>query len=337
MPLLTLLRVPPRWLHRSPGAATVSQTTPHEFQGKPVEMARSRTPRGWSPGESLWPHHVVKSDRAEARRVVLGFDRATLLCRSDSAVLRAASPLRQPDCDGIRIAGKTYPLVTNNGDNPSRGTKGFASALERRDKDTPRAPPHLHAPSPDVRRPIRTSPPGYLHLTDKTALVDYHATTAADGLQNDAAQLLQTGGKVGASSAPVMLNNADRYTPVDATLSRRVVGPVPARPFDFRQRPLSIAHHPSWQLKTSRATITLGATGKGPAPNWPRMTIRRRPHARAPYHEPGVQFYPVNSVRHVSGEGRHVYAVRTACAWRPTLSRFPQSEAFPSRKCAVTY
>jgi aldose 1-epimerase len=246
----------------------------------------------------------------------------------------------------FKIDGTTSKLAANNGPNSLHGgIKGF-------DKVVWKAEPFEHPGevglilthvSPDGDEGF----PGTLNvrisytLTDKNDLAfDYQATTdkaTPINLTQHSYFNLAGAGTRDVLGHEVTLN-ADRYTPVDATLiPTGELAPVEGTPFDFRQ-PASIgaridAAHP--QIKfgggydhnyvLNRADDGLSLAARVTEPTTGRVLEVRTT-------EPGVQFYTGNFLDGtITGKGGRVYNKRFGfCLETQHFPDSPNKPAFPS-------
>jgi aldose 1-epimerase len=243
------------------------------------------------------------------------------------------------------LDGKTYQLEANDGPNTLHGGKrGF-------DKRNWKAEVIPAAQGGGVRMTLVSADgeggyPGEVtaqvvyKLDDQDNLeIDYHATSTAPtpiNLANHAYFNL-----TGDPSVPVLDHlvtiNADRFTPVDATLiPSGELRPVAGTPFDFRtahtigsrigaddeQLRLGRGYDHNWVLNKTGSGMTLAATVTEPR-SGRSLEVRTT--------QPGVQFYTGNFMDgKPSGVGT-VYAYRTGMCFE--TQHFPDSPnhpAFPS-------
>jgi aldose 1-epimerase len=239
------------------------------------------------------------------------------------------------------LDGQLYTLATNNGPNALHGgLKGFDKRVWRAHAyQSPQGPAlELRYLSPDGEEgyPGDLAVTAVYTLTDDNALrLDYTATTDKPTIVN----LTQHSYFNLAGQGPILGHevyiNADRFTPVDATLiPTGELRPVGGTPFDFR-RPTAIGARIDWndeQLKF----------GGGYDHNW---VINKRPgelalHARV--HEPttgrvlevlstepGLQFYTGNFLDGtLTGKGGWRYEFRHGFCMEP--QHFPDSPNQPN-------
>jgi aldose 1-epimerase len=244
------------------------------------------------------------------------------------------------------LDGKTYTLAANNGKNALHGgLKGF-------DKQAWKAEPFERAgevglvltylsPDGDQGYPGALSAKVTYTLTDRNELaVDYEATTDKATPIN----LTQHSyfNLAGAGTRDVLTHeltlNADRYTPVDATLiPTGELAPVDGTPFDFRTNTAIGARidaaHPqikfgggydhNWVLTRQGDGLSLAARVVEP-------TSGRVLEVRTT--EPGVQFYTGNFLDGtITGKGGRVYQKRYGfCLETQHYPDSPNKPSFPS-------
>ena len=232
--------------------STVSRTTTNVmFQGTAVEMVTLKNTNGMEV-QAISYGGIITSLKAPDRTgtlgdVVLGFDQSNHYFAEPTPPFFGAIVGRY----GNRIAkgqfvldGKTYPLVKNNGPNHLHGgTKGFDKVLWAvTTKETPAGSSVTFS---------RTSPDGeegypgnlaarvtYTLTENNELIVDYHATTDKPTIVNltQHSYFNLAGEESGAILGHELTIDADRYTPVDATLiPTGTLAPVQGTPFDFRK------------------------------------------------------------------------------------------------------
>lgn len=249
---------------------------------------------------------------------------------------------------GNRIAGGrftlnevTYQLATNDGPNHLHGgIKGFDKRVWKveRAEVTPRGPQlELSYLSPDGEEGY----PGNLHITatytltrDNALRLDYRATTDKDTIVNLTQHSYFNLAGHGDILGHIVYLNADRFTPVDATLiPTGELRPVDGTPFDFR-RPTAIGARIQQDDEQLRY-------GRGYDHNW---VINKKPgelalHARVLEPttgrvlevlstEPGLQFYSGNFLDGtLKGKYGQVYEHRSGFCMEP--QHFPDSPNKP--------
>jgi aldose 1-epimerase len=335
------------------GSTVSHEVTKVMFQGKPIEMVTLKNASGMEV-QAISYGAIITSIKVPDRTgkladVVLGFDQSSQYFADPTPPYFGAIVGRY----GNRIANgafaldfKKYVLVKNNGPNHLHGgTKGFDKVLW--------SVATKNAPEGAAAIFTRTSPdgeegyPGNLAvrvtytLTDKNELiVDYHATTDKPTVVNltQHSYFNLAGEGSGDILAHQLTLNADRYTPVDATLiPTGQLAPVAGTPFDFR-KPTAIGA----RIAEDNAQLK---NGKGYDHNWvvnrkgaglelaARLTEPKSGRTlEVTTTEPGIQFYTGNFLDGtIKGKGGHVYGLRSAlCLETQHFPDSPNHKAFPS-------
>jgi aldose 1-epimerase len=242
------------------------------------------------------------------------------------------------------LDGKTYALATNNGPNHLHGgLRGFDKFVWQAEPMSGRTGLIFSRTSPDGEDgyPGTLSVRVSYELTDRNELiVEYHATsdkaTPVNLTQHSYFNLAGDG--AGDILQHRMLINADRYTPVDATLiPTGELAPVKGTPFDFTTATAIGARigdsHPqlkngqgydhNWVLNRSGVDLSLAARVVEPS------TGRTLEVSTT---EPGVQFYTGNFLDgKLTGKGGHVYQRRNGfCLETQHFPDSPNKPNFPS-------
>ncbi len=333
------------------GRAGVTRTeTSTLVGGKPVEVFTLTNAAG-AEVKAMTFGGIITSWRVPDRRgqladIVLGYDDPAQYVKDNSPYFGAIVGRY-----GNRIAkarftldGRTYPLAANNGVNHLHGgVQGFDKVLWQGEALRGGTGVVFTRTSADGEEGY----PGNLKarvtytLTDKNELVvAYEATadkpTVVNLTQHTYFNLAGQG--TGNILGHVLRINADRYTPVDATLiPTGELAPVDKTPFDFRQ-PTAIgariqSEHPqiqfgrgydhNWVLARSGAGLSLAADVYEP-------TSGRTLQVRTT--EPGVQFYAGNFLDGtITGKGGRVYQQRSGfCLETQHFPDSPNQPTFPS-------
>lgn len=244
------------------------------------------------------------------------------------------------------LDGRTYQLATNDGPNHLHGgNKGF-------DKVTWRGEPF------DDQRGVgvvfsRTSPDGeegypgnlaarvtYTLTAANELRVDYEATTDKATVLNltQHTYFNLAGDGSGDILGHAMQINADRFTPVDATLiPTGKLAPVEGTPFDFR-RPTPIGQRidaADEQIKLGRGydhNFVLSKQGSGVTLAARVVEPKTGRTLEVSTDQPGVQFYSGNFLDGtVTGRGGHVYNHRNGfCLETQHFPDSPNHSDFPS-------
>jgi aldose 1-epimerase len=244
------------------------------------------------------------------------------------------------------LDGKTYTLAKNNGPNHLHGgIKGWDKLVWQADpfNDATGSGVLLTLVSPDGDEGYPGTVTAHVKYTltgNNELIVDYHATSDAPTVIN----LTQHSYfNLGGAQTPDILGheltlNADRYTPVDATLiPTGELAPVEGTPFDFRAPTAigaridadhpQIAHGPgydhNWVLNRSGEGLQSAVTVYEPVTGRV-MEIRTT--------EPGIQFYAGNFLDGtLRGKGGRVYPRRSGfCLETQHFPDSPNQPTFPS-------
>jgi len=236
------------------------------------------------------------------------------------------------------LEGKTYQLATNDGPNTLHGGKrGFDKRVWKAEQIPSGVKMTLVSADGDEGYPGEVTAQVVYKLDDKNDLeIDYHVTTTAPtpiNLANHAYFNL-----TGDPTIPILDHlvtiNADRFTPVDATLiPTGELQPVAGTPFDFRtahaigarigaddeQLRLGRGYDHNWVLNKTSSGMTLAATVTEPK-SGRSLEVRTT--------QPGVQFYTGNFMDGKPSGLGSVYPYRTGLCFE--TQHFPDSPNHPS-------
>lgn len=241
------------------------------------------------------------------------------------------------------LDGNTFTLAKNNGPNSLHGglagfDKKVWTATARNDRDVLMT---LVSPNGDEGFPGNLFVSVIFALTDNNELqIRYSATTDKDtavNLTNHSYFNLAGQGR-GDVLGHVVTIDADRFTPVDATLiPTGELKPVDGTPFDFR-KPTAIGTRidsPEPQLKLGGGydhNYVLNKKGAGPQFAARVVEPRSGRVLEVLTTEPGVQFYTTNNLAGpLTGAGGRIYQRRSAfCLETQHFPDSPNHPAFPS-------
>ena len=254
------------------------------------------------------------------------------------------------------LNGQTFKLAQNNGPNHLHGgNKGFDKYVWKGEPVANGRGVVFSRTSPDGEEGY----PGNLAvrvtytLTDKNELVvDYHATsdTATPVNLTQHSYFNLSGDPSTTILGHELTIDADRYTPVDATLiPTGELAPVQGTPFDFR-KPMAIGariDQPHEQLKFGRGydhNWVLNRKGSQPAFAARLADPKSGRTLEMSTTEPGVQFYTGNFLDGtLKGKGGQVYNQRAGLCLEtqhfpdsPNKSNFPSSILQPGQEYRTT-
>jgi len=335
------------------GSTATKITTQAAYAGKPIAMVTLKNSHGMEVQGITYGAIITSikvADRAgKVADVTLGFDRPEQYWAEPTPPYFGAVVGRY----GNRIAkgkftldGKTYSLAINNAPNSLHGgNKGFDKQVW--DVTTKEGPDGSSAifsrTSPDGEEGF----PGTLKaqvtytLDENNQLtVKYHAeadkATPVNLTQHSYFNLSGEGS--GDILGHELMLNADRYTPVDATLiPTGELAPVAGTPFDFT-KPTAIGarinqDHP--QLKNGKGydhNWVLNRKGAGPELAARVTDPKSGRILEISTTEPGIQFYSGNFLDGtIKGKGGHVYALHNGlCLETQHFPDSPNQKNFPS-------
>jgi aldose 1-epimerase len=335
-----------------PGQGTVSHTVTRELfgampDGTQVDVYTLKNANGIE-ARAITYGGIITSLKAPDRSgavadIVLGFDSidgylkghpffGAIIGRYGNRIGRAR----------FTLDGREYTLAANNGPNHLHGgLKGFDKVLWTAQPVSWRNAVTFSRTSPDGEEGY----PGALNvqvtyqLTDKNELVvEYQATTdkATPVNLTQHSYFNLAGDGAGDILGHELMINADRYTPVDATLiPTGELAPVEGTPFDFR-KPTAIGSriddaHP--QIKNGRGydhNWVLNGTGLRLAARVYEPKSGRTLEVSTS--EPGLQFYAGNFLDGtITGKSGHVYRHRSGlCLETQHYPDSPNKPEFPS-------
>jgi len=323
----------------------VRQSFGKTLDGKPVDLFTLRNSKGVEVRIMNYGG-IVTSFKAPDRNgnmgdVVLGYDNLDGYLKANpffgAMVGRYGNRIAQAK---FTLNGKEYKLAANNNGNALHGgLKGFDKVVWDAKTAATSAGPSLELRY--VSRDGEEGYPGTLSVTavytlteDNGLRLDYTATTDKDTVLNlTQHSYFNLAGKGDILNHEVMID-ADRFTPVDATLiPTGELRPVQGTPFDFR-KPKAIGariNQDDEQLKF----------GKGYDHNWVINRKGSELKVIARVNEPttgrvlevlstqqGLQFYTGNHLDgSITGKGGWVYKARSAFCMEP--QHFPDSPNHP--------
>lgn len=325
-------------------------------EGEPVELYTLTNDHGMvakimTYGAILTELHVPDKNGKSAD-VVLGFDNLDQYLKGHPFFGAIAGRYANRIAKGqFELDGQTYHLPINNGPNTLHGgTKGF-------DKYVWKAEPKegngsvslaLSMTSPDGDQGF----PGNLNVTvtytlsnDNSLKIDYVATTDKDTVINltNHSYFNLAGENSGTIEDQILMLNADRYTPVDATMiPTGQIAPVKGTVFDFT-KPMAIGarinevpggppvgYDHNFVINSSGGSLALCARVKDPK-SGRVMEVRTT--------QPGVQFYTGNFLDgSLTGIGGTKYEKHDALCLEtqhfpdsPNHPKFPTTELKPGQ------
>ena len=242
------------------------------------------------------------------------------------------------------LGGRAFTLAANNGPNHLHGgVKGFDKFVWRAEPSARGVGVTFSRTSPDGEEGY----PGALNvrvtytLTDANALeIEYQASTDAATPVNltQHSYFNLAGHDAGSVLGHELMVNADRYTPVDATLiPTGELAPVAGTPFDFRKAaPIgSRIDQPNDQLKSGRGydhNFVLNRSGAGLQLAARVVEPKSGRTLEVSTTEPGVQIYTGNFLDGtVKGKGGAAYSHRGGlCLETQHFPDSPNKPSFPS-------
>ena len=246
------------------------------------------------------------------------------------------------------LDGHAYQLTQNNGTNHLHGgTKGFDKIVWDAKVNTDSRGPSVVIHAHQSRRPRGISRERwrlevvYTLTSDNALVVEYSATTDKPTIVNMTQHsYFNLAGEGSATILDQVLTiNADRFTPVDATvIPTGELAPVEGTPFDFRKRDAdrrphrrrSSADQDRARLRPQlRARIARGSGLEHAVRVVDPKTGRTMDISTT---EPGIQFYSANKLDDsFVGKSGHVYGARTGfCLETQHYPDSPNKPNFPS-------
>ena len=323
--------------------------------GKPIEVFTLTNAAGVEV-KAMTYGGIITSWRVPDRRgqiadIVLGYDDPARVRREQLS--RTSAPSSADTAIGSRrrssrSTGTTYPLAANNGANHLHGgTQGLRQGAVAGAKRCAGAGVAFSRTSADGEEGY----PGNLKvrvtytLTDKNELVvAYEATTDKPTPVNltQHTYFNLAGQGTGDILGHELRINADRYTPVDATLiPTGELAPVDKTPFDFRKPARDRRAHreraPADAVRARlRSQLGAGAIGRRPLARGRRLRTEERPHAA------GQDDRARPAVLHRQFPRRHDHRQRGPrlpqrygfCLETQHFPDSPNQPTFPRRRCA---
>ena len=292
----------------------------------------------------------VPDKSGKSADVVLGFDSLDEYVKGNKAFFGALIGRYGNRIAGgkFKLDGNTYQIPLNDGTNALHGgPKGFDKVVWE-GKEIPHGVELTYvSPDGDMGFPGKLTTVVRYTLVGKDLKIDYSATTDKDTVLNLTNHSYFN--LAGAGNGDILKNevkiNANRYTPVDATLiPTGELAPVEGTPFDFR-KPTAVGariNDDNDQLKK----------GHGYDHNWVLDSSGKMAEAAEVYEpssgrvlqvitdQPGVQFYTGNFLDgSITGKGGKVYGHRSGLCLEtqhfpdsPNHPKFPSTELKPGQK-----
>lgn len=292
----------------------------------------------------------VPDKSGKAADVVLGFDKLDDYVNGNKAFFGAIIGRYGNRIAGGKFSldGKTYQIPLNDGPNALHGgPKGFDKVVWE-GKEIPHGVQLTYvSPDSDMGFPGKLTTVVRYTLVGKELKVDYSATTDKDTVVNLTNHSYFN--LAGAGNGDILKNevkiNANRYTPVDATLiPTGELAPVEGTPFDFRKATAVGARIDSDNDQIKK--------GHGYDHNWVLNSSGKVAEVAEVYEpssgrvlevlsdQPGVQFYTGNFLDgSITGKGGKVYGHRSGLCLEtqhfpdsPNHPKFPTTELKPGQK-----
>src|SRR5690348_1725998 len=280
----------------------------------------------------------VPDKSGKAADVVLGFDTLDEYVKGNKAFFGALIGRYGNRIAGgkFTLDGKTYQIPLNDGPNALHGgPKGFDKVVWE-GKEIPHGVQLTYvSPDGDMGFPGKLTTVVRYTLVGKELKIEYSATTDKDTVLNLTNHSYFN--LAGAGNGDILKNevkiNANRYTPVDATLiPTGELAPVEGTPFDFR-KPTAVGA----RIENKDDQLT---KGHGYDHNWVLNSSGKLAEAAEVYEpesgrvmqvltdQPGVQFYTGNFLDGtIAGKGGKAYQRRDALCLE--TQHFPDSPNHP--------